>query len=101
MGIYSNIIIKPQTAADTQGFFLERNDLPARVTVSGLAGSETATLSALDGPLGAQVTTAVFKDGVAVVFSATNPVQIIDAPGQYVLAKSVTASASGAYLAKG
>lgn len=101
MTFRSSFVIQPQTAANTQAFFLEHNDLPARITATGLQGSESVSISAVDGPASAPVTTAVYLDGVAATLKPTDPSKMIYAPGQYVLTKSVTAAASGVALAKG
>lgn len=101
MAIQSKPVINPQTATATAGFFLERTDLPARLSANGLAGSETVTISCVDGPAGSQVTTPVYIDGVAATLTPTAPSFSINAPGQFSVTKSVTAAVAGVFLAKG
>lgn len=95
----SNPLLSPITAADSGIFTLGKNDLPARLVATGLAGAEAVTLVTVDGP--ANIETAVFKDGMQVKLTATNPGFGINTPGPYKWSKGVTAGASGIFLAHG
>lgn len=95
----SHALIAPKTATETVIFTLAGKDLPARLSASGLAGAETVSLRAVDGP--AETKTAVYRDGVAVTLKATDPIAVIDAPGPYEITKTVTAGLAGVFLAKG
>lgn len=93
-------IIAAATATATARFTLLAGDLPARLTGFGLAGSETVTLSAVDGSGATEVVTPVFKDGSAVTCNPTNPVIAIYTPGLYQVVKSVTAGAAGVFVTR-
>jgi hypothetical protein len=98
VSIYSRDIIAAQTGAKTTRFFLEQHQVPARLSASGLAGSETVTLSAVDGKGATEVVTPVYKDGAAVTLKATDPVVAMYAPGRYEVTKSATAGLSGVFV---
>ena len=98
---HSDELIAPKTAADTVTFTLGKADVPARLSVSGLAGAETVTLKTVEGPTGAVTITPTDDAGDDIVLTADHPVIPIYAPGPYEVAKPSTAGASGVYLAKG
>lgn len=98
MSIYSKPIISAQTAAKTAAFFLDYNQVPARLSASGLAGSESVTISTIDGPASGPVVTPMFAGGAAVTLTATNTTVAINAPGQYQITKSVTAAAAAVFI---
>lgn len=91
--------INPTTQAKTVRFYLKRDQVPARLSATGLAGSETVALKVVDGYGGAESVTAAYKDGAPQTLKATDPVTTIVAPGGYEITKSATAAASGVYLA--
>lgn len=93
-------LIAPKTATATVQFTLQAGDLPARLTASGLAGSEEVTLQTLEGPNGT-VKVTPYKDGAVITLKVADPSIVIDAPGPYECVKPSTAGASGLYLATG
>ena len=86
-------IIKAQTAAATQAYDTDTVGKGCAIVFAAhpLVNAETVTISMSceggNAPL--------FQDGVAVVLSATNPIQQVSIGPLYVLTKSVTASACG------
>ena len=87
-------VIKAQTAAATMSYDTDS------VTGKGcaiifhaapLVAAETVTISVA----GEGGNAALFQDGLAVVLSATNPIQQVSIGPLYVLTKSVTATACG------
>ena len=99
MASYSTALLDPTTSAKTGiRFLVERSQVPARISCTGLAGSEKYTLKLVDGAVGSEQITTAYQDGAVVTYTATSPSGGIFVPGVYELAKDATASASGVYL---
>lgn len=93
-------VIEPTEDAADAVFTLARNEVPARLTATGLGDSETITISAADGPEGATVT-AISLGGTALTLADDDNMVVLTAPGPYKVAKSATSGAAGVFLAKG
>lgn len=96
----SSPLLNPQTAAETGRFVLSHEDLPARLSATGLANAETVAVKLVDGQDSYEATTAMYKDGVAYTLKASDPSTLLWGPGEYEWTKSLTAGNSGVFLAK-
>lgn len=92
----STPLIDPTTDEKTKRFWLSRDQVPARLSASGLAGGETIALRAIDGPNG--IATPVYQDGEALTMNPTRPQLGIVIPGMYEVAKPATAGDVGVFL---
>ena len=89
-------IITPRTAAKTEQFAFQRNQMPVRITAPGLAGAEKVVIKAAEGD---GTITAVLTDLEGNPIELTAGVQVIEltSHGLWNFEKSATAGAVGVF----
>ena len=95
----SSALVPPTTDAASIPFTLSHNEVPARLSASGLGAAETIPVKVVDGPDG--VATAISQGGTALELAEDNNVVVLTAPGPYLVEKGATAGDVGVFLAKG
>lgn len=94
----SQTIIKPTTAAVTVNvpYPVNNSELPATISATNLAGSETVTISFSND--GGKTFEAAFQEGTAVELTVTKKQLSINSPIYLGIKKSLTATACGVFF---